>query len=105
MLLVVNNYAYDRIYVANIEDNSYEAISKALEKIGHPEFFADGLKENRNAELGEIFYIYNWDDIATAMAENHCQSIFDVDLKFVECIGELFVVNTYIAISNGSLED
>lgn len=82
---------HDIITVAEISDCNYDAVSKAFEMIGHPEYTLDP-KDQKTIEQDKEIDLYDWDDIATAMVEQGKKDMSDVDYESVESIGTIKVL-------------
>lgn len=103
MLLIIETQS--RTCVVKINDASYESVSKAFEMISRPELTIGGIRENDSLKLNEEYDLYDWDDVATVMTEQHKSSLFDVNLEDVECIGTVKILEDDYVWINGEVED
>lgn len=87
LLEIYKNYHFT---IAEIPDCNYDAVSKAFEMIGHPEY-ALNPEDIKSLEVDTDYDLYDWDDIATAMVEQDKKDLSDVDLDYVSSIGTITV--------------
>ena len=101
MLLIIETQSHTCI--SKINDASYESVSKAFEMISRPELTISRIRENDSLKLNEYYDLYDWDDIATVMTEQHKSSIFEVNLEDVECIGTVKILEDDYVWVNGDI--
>lgn len=102
MLLIIETQS--RTGIVKIDDTSHESISAAFELIDHPEFTIKESKEGKIAT--DVNYnLYDWDDVAAVMVEQNKESLLDVNLEDVECIGTIKIIDNDYVWMNGDIVD